>query len=171
MSQPTRPAPVVDAGTLWAGGVAAAVVAALIAVVGILICRGILDVPVLAPEGDGVWGDANTATYAGGAALAALVATAVLHLLLLFTPAPATFFAWIVSLATLAAVLAPFAVKATQESRFATAAINLVLGAAIGSLVSGSGRSAVRKAQLNARRPPLPPAGRPPLPPPSYPTR
>nr|BFE73103.1 hypothetical protein GCM10020092_064040 [Actinoplanes digitatis] len=83
-----------------------------------------------------------------------------MHLLLLSTPKSGMFFAWIVSLATLAAMLAPFAVKASQASQFATAALNLVLGIAIGSLVSGSARSAVRKATFVAR----PPFAGPPVP-------
>ncbi|MEU7906527.1 DUF6069 family protein [Actinoplanes sp. NPDC049118] len=162
MTLPARTPRPVDAGVLWAGGVAAAFVAALIVIVGILFCRGILDVPVLAPKGEGVWGDADTITYAVGAAVAALLATGVMHLLLVSTPKSGMFFAWIVSLSTLAAMLAPFAVKASQESRIATAVLNLVLGIAIGSLVSGSAHSAVRKASFGTR---------PPLPGPPYPTR
>ena len=162
MTDPRRTPPVVDAGTLWAGGLAAAVVAALIVVVGILFCRGVLDIAVLAPEGEGVWGDADTATFAGGAALAALLATGLLHLLLLFTPSPSRFFGWIVGLVTAAAVIAPFATKASTESKIATAAVVLVVGIAIGTLVSASGRSAVRKAQLKSGPPPLSPP---------YPTR
>ncbi|WP_433727687.1 DUF6069 family protein [Actinoplanes sp. CA-051413] len=158
-----RPAPArVDAGTLWAGGAAAGVVAALIVVVGILICRGILDIAVLAPKGEGVWGDADTVTYAAGAFLVALVATGVMHLLMLATPRPATFFGWIVVLATAIAVFAPFAVKASTESRVSTAVINFAVGLAIGTLVAASARSAARKAAL---------AGRPPLAPPTYRTR
>src|SRR5207249_12211135 len=44
-----RPSRSVDAGRLWTGGVATALVAALVAVVGVLIARGLLEVPVLAP--------------------------------------------------------------------------------------------------------------------------
>jgi hypothetical protein len=162
MTEPARTPRSIDAGTLWAGGAAAAFVAALVVVVGILVCRGIFDVPVLAPQGEGVWGDADTAKYAGGAALAALLATGVLHLLLLSTPRPGRFFGWIMTLATAAAVLAPFAVKASTESRIATAAINLALGIAIGTLVAASGRSAVRKGSLRAGPPQSPQSyGRP----------
>jgi hypothetical protein len=39
----------VDAGRLWMGGVATAVVAALIAVVGVLVARGLFDPPLLPP--------------------------------------------------------------------------------------------------------------------------
>jgi hypothetical protein len=38
-------------GRLWSGGVATAVIAGLIAVVGIFLARGLFDVPVPAPEG------------------------------------------------------------------------------------------------------------------------
>lgn len=150
MTDPTRPGLVVNARRLWAGGAAAALVAALIAVVGILLCRGVFDIPVLAPEGKGAWGDADTVSYALGAAVAALAATGTMQALLLFTPRPHTFFGWIVSLATLAAMLAPFAMTADRDSQFCTAGINLVLGAAIGTLVSGSARSAVRSAATGA---------------------
>jgi hypothetical protein len=43
-----------DPRRLWSGGVATA---ALLALVGILVARGLLDVAVLAPKGDGLWGD------------------------------------------------------------------------------------------------------------------
>ncbi len=66
--------PPVDAAKLWAGGLATALVAAPIAVVGILIARGLFDVPILARKGAGVWGDASTGWYAFGAALANLAA-------------------------------------------------------------------------------------------------
>jgi hypothetical protein len=39
-----------DPGRLWAGGTATAVVAALAAVAGVLIARGVFKVPVLAPQ-------------------------------------------------------------------------------------------------------------------------
>ena len=40
----------VNAGRLWAGGVATAMVAALAVLAGVLITRGILGIPVLAPK-------------------------------------------------------------------------------------------------------------------------
>ena len=134
----------VNANRLWTGGVATAVVAALIAVVGVLIARGLLDVPVLAPTEEGVLGNANTARLALVAAGAALAATGLMHLLLLFIPRPWQFFTWIMSLVTLAAVLAPFSTDAEIATKVATAAIFLAIGVAIGSLVSGVASSAVR---------------------------
>jgi hypothetical protein len=134
----------VNANRLWTGGVATAVVAALVAVVGVLIARGLLDVPVLAPTEEGVLGNANTARLALVAAGAALAATGLMHLLLLFIPRPWQFFTWIMSLVTLAAVLAPFSTDAEIATKVATAAIFLAIGVAIGSLVSGVASSAVR---------------------------
>ena len=55
----------VHAGRLWAGGLATALVAGLIATTGILIARGLFGIPVLAPQGAGVWGDVKTARYVG----------------------------------------------------------------------------------------------------------
>jgi|SRR4051794_32912755 hypothetical protein len=158
-----QPAPRrVDASSLWAGGAAAAFVAALVAIAGIVICRGVFDIAVLAPKGAGVWGDADTVTYAVGAAVAALVATGLMHLLLLSTPRPNRFFGWIMVLATAIAFFAPFAGKASMESKLATAVINLAIGIAIGTLVASSARSAVRKAAI---------AAQPRIRPPTYPNR
>jgi hypothetical protein len=132
-----------DAGRLWTGGVATALVAALVAVVGVLICRGLLGVPVLAPTDEGTLGDASTLRLAGLAALAALLATGLLHLLLLSTPRPGRFFTWIVTLATIAAALVPFLTDADLDEKVATSAIYLAIGISIGSLLSGVGRNAV----------------------------
>ena len=143
--QPTHGgANAIDAGRLWAGGAATAVVAALIAVVGILLARGVFDVPILAPEGEGTWGDADTLRYALYCAAAALVATGLLHLLLISTPRPLQFFSWIIGLATLAAALLPFVANGTTASKIATGLINLIVGIAIGSLLTGAARSAMR---------------------------
>ena len=139
-----RPSPSVDAGRLWTGGVATALVAALVTLVGVLIARGLFDVPVLAPTDEGTLGNASTFRLAAFAALAALAATALLHLLLLSTPQPRRFFTWIITLGTLAAALVPFLTDAGLDEKIATSAITLVVGLAIGSLLSGVARSAVR---------------------------
>jgi uncharacterized protein DUF6069 len=141
-SQPTPKK--VDAGRLWTGGVATAAVAALVAVVGVLVARGLFEVPLLAPTGEGALGDASTARLAGLAAGAALLATGLLHLLLLSTPRPGQFFTWIIALVTVIAVVLPFLTDAEPGTKIATAALNLSIGATIGSLVSSIGRSAVR---------------------------
>jgi hypothetical protein len=163
-SGPQRPS--VDAKRLWAGGVATALVAALIAVAGIVIARGIFDIPILAPEDQGVWGSADTGWYAAAAALAALIATGLAHLLILTTPRPMRFFSWTIGRVTLVAAIMPFAADASNASRLATSLINIVLGIAIGSLVACVSRSAVRlpsrhSAAPRSPEPPPYPSGTP----------
>jgi hypothetical protein len=138
----------VSAKTLWAGGLATAVVAAFGYAVGVVIARGVFDIPVLAPERAGVTGDASTWWYAGTAFIAALVATALAHLLLLVTPRPLKFFSWIVGLATTLVTVLPFTQRADLAAQVATAVINLVIGIMIGSLI--------RSVAVRAIRPPRP---------------
>ena len=149
----------VDAKALWSGGVATAVVAGLIALVGILVCRWLFDVPILSPRREGAWGNASTAGYVFAAAACALVATALMYLLLISTPYPRVFFGWIIGLATLVAVVYPFSTTAPMSQKFATAAVNLVLGLAIGTLISEVSRRATRRRVLRTRydRPSYPP--------------
>lgn len=161
-----------DAAQFWAGGVATAIVAALIALVGILICRWTLGIPILAPAGEGAWGNAHTGEYVFGAALVAIVAAAVLYLLEFGAPAPRLFFGWIMGLVTLAGVVYPFSTGAPLEQKGATAVVNLVLGIAIASLLSAVSARAVRIARTgpppsdrlgppSSDRPAGPPSGPP----------
>lgn len=142
-----------DSAQFWAGAVATAVVAALIALVGILICRWTLNIPILAPAGEGAWGNAHTAEYALVAALIAIIAAALLYLLVLGTPQPNMFFDWIMGLATLAAVVYPFSTSAPLDQKAATAVVNLVLGIAITTLLTTVAARAVRRVVV----PPPPP--------------
>jgi hypothetical protein len=145
LDQPERPE--VDATRLWAGGLATALVAALVVVVGVFVVRAFLNVPILAPRTASDFGDSSTFTYAMSAAAAALLATGLLHALLLATPRPTEFFSWIVALATVAAAVAPFLRPASLESRLVSGVINLIVGVAIMSLLASVGRSAVRMPQ------------------------
>jgi hypothetical protein len=159
-----------DPGALWAGGAATAVVAALIALVGVLVSRWLFNIPILAPHRDGAWGDASTGAYVLAAAAVALVATAIMNLLLVATPRPQAFFAWIIGLATVIAVVFPFSTTATVSSKVATSIVDLVLGFAIGSLLSEVSARAIRRVMVradydNAYPPP------PPTYPPNPPTR
>jgi hypothetical protein len=140
-----RPRPAVDAGRLWAGGLVTALVAALVAIVGVMIVRGLFDVPVLAPTREGTLGDASTIQLAVLAFVAALLATGLMHLLLAAVVQPFQFFNWIVALVTVALVIFPFLTDAELAEQVGTAAIYLVIGVAVGSLVSGVARSAIRR--------------------------
>jgi Family of unknown function (DUF6069) len=143
--EPSSPVRWIEPGPLWAGGVATAIVAALIALVGILVSRWLFTIPILAPRRDGAWGDVSTGMYVLAAAGAALAATAIMHLLLLTTPRPQVFFGWIIGLATIVAVVFPFSTTASVAQKFATALVNLVLGIAIGSLTAQVAGRAVRR--------------------------
>jgi hypothetical protein len=142
--RPPSTRPHVAAGQLWAGGVATAVVAALIALVGVLVSRWLAGIPLLAPMKDGAYGDVHTTTLVLLVAAAALIATAVLHLLLLSTPRPTLFFGWIIGLATVLAVVLPFTTSAPLASKAATAVVFLILGVAIGTLLIGVGARSLR---------------------------
>jgi Na+/phosphate symporter len=136
----------INVGRLWSGGIATAVVAALIVVAGVYIARGILGIPVLAPATAGNLGTSATAVYAVFAAGCALLATGLLHLLLAGAPRPLAFFVWITALSDVVAVAAPFGQTAPLSSKVFTAIINLILGVAIISLLCGVARSSVTRA-------------------------
>lgn len=127
---------------LWTGGAVAALVAALVAIVCILFARGVVGVAILAPKGDGAWGDASTVTYAMLSAAGTLVATGLFQLLVLATPRPALFFGWIMVLLTLIVVVLPLSLDVTVDDRVGTALLNLTIGLVITGLVNGVGRAA-----------------------------
>ena len=143
----------IDARALWSGGVATAVVAALIALVGILVCRWLFKVPILSPAGEGAWGNASTAGYTLAAAACALVATALMYLLLISTPYPRVFFGWIIGLATVVAVVYPFSTTAPVSQKIATGLVNLILGVAIGTLIVEVSHRATRRTVLRGGPP------------------
>jgi hypothetical protein len=58
---------------------------------------------------------------------------------------PMAFFTWIVALATLLVVLYPFRTTAPLPEKIAAAAVDLVIGIAIGSLINGVGARSIRR--------------------------
>jgi hypothetical protein len=128
----------------------------LIGLVGVLVARWLFGIPLLAPSRDGAYGDVHTTGLMLGIAAAVLVATLLLHLLLLSTPRPLAFFGWIIGLATVLAVVIPLSTTAPWDAKIATAVVIVVLGIAIGSLLSGVGARSVR---VRAARPYPPPPG------------
>ncbi|WP_370591148.1 DUF6069 family protein [Saccharopolyspora montiporae] len=131
---------------LWTGGVATALVAALVGLAGVVVIRGILHIPVLGPSRHGTFGDVNTAYLCVGAAAAAIVATALMHALLVTTPRPQAFFGWIVGLVTVVCALQPFTTTtADLETQIASSLLIVLIGLAIGTLISGVAASALRR--------------------------
>jgi hypothetical protein len=129
---------------LWAGGGATALVAAGIGVVGVLLVRGVLDIPILSAKGRLV--NQAMAVVPISAGLAALAATALLHLLLLTTPRPTAFFGAIGAIVIAIVVLQVFLAGGTRQEQVATAMLYVVIGVAVISLLSGVARTAVRPA-------------------------
>jgi len=135
-------------GRLWAGGGATALVAALAAIVVVLVASGLFGVPVLVPTGEGAWGAIGVVVYAMSAAVAALAATGLLHLLLIGTPRARSFFVSIMLLLTAITVIIPLSIDAGLPARIATAAGNLFLGLLITGTLSGVLHSAIRAGRL-----------------------
>lgn len=168
-----RPGMRVDSGRLWAGGAATAVVAAGAALVGVLVIRGIMDIPVLTPNEDEQLFSGAGVTLPIVSAFAALAATALLHLLVQSTPRPRKFFSWITGLVLAGLVLQVFLANspflASGEflgvdeliEQLATAALYLVIGVAIISLLSGVARTAITRPAPPAMRRGDPRAGDP----------
>lgn len=127
---------VLDWKRLWAGGFATAAVAALIAWLGTLVCRALLDIEVAESAAAVEVTDTFVANYALTAAAFAIGATALAHLLVLTTPTPRAFFSWIVGLLTAGAVVLPFTRGDDLAAQVCAAVINLLIGAAIGSLLA-----------------------------------
>ncbi|WP_245646136.1 DUF6069 family protein [Nocardiopsis trehalosi] len=134
----------VNTARLWSGGVATAVVAVLIVLAGALLMRGVLGVPLFGPITAGYFGGAVAVASAVTAGLAALVATLLLHLLLVSAPRALTFFRWIACLVTVVAAVAPFTLDDGFATQFATSLINAVTGLAVLTLLGSVGIGAVR---------------------------
>jgi hypothetical protein len=143
---PRRPSnvPYINVARLWSGGVATAVVAALIGVVGVLIVRAVFQVAIGGAKSAGPLGDESTVWLCLSGALAALIATGLAHLLLLGTPRPLAYLGWIVGLLTAIATVLPL-LGGISVTTVSTAVIHLIMGLVIGSLVTGAAASAGKR--------------------------
>ena len=137
--------PWVNGLRLWSGGLAAAVVAALTGLVGVLVARAVFRLAPFAAGTERAFDYSNTALLCLVAAAAALAATGLVHLLLLSAPRPLAYFRWIVGLVTAAAVVAPFLTSGRLAVVAAIAVIHLLIGLAIGRLVSSAAAGATER--------------------------
>jgi hypothetical protein len=137
-----RPGDVIDTRTLWTGGAVTAVIVGGLTIAGFLLIEGVLRYPLLGDRANAQVAHVTMVGYAAGAALAALLATAAMHVLLMTTHRPQWFFAWLGSIGTAIAVLLPL----TQHlpAPLATATINLGLGLTIIGLVHHTTAASVR---------------------------
>jgi hypothetical protein len=134
----------VDAVRLWSGGLGAAIVAALAALVSTLVARVVFQIGLSAPHKAAAFDGTYTVRLCVVAAVAALAATGLVNLLLLSTPRPLAYFGWIVGLLTAAAAVTPFLAGGTLAVQLATAVMRLVIGLAVGGLVSTAAAAAAR---------------------------
>ncbi|MDQ4119639.1 MAG: DUF6069 family protein, partial [Actinomycetota bacterium] len=108
----------------------------------LLLVRVLLQIPYLAPTDSGALAGGNTTTLCVTAAVAALAATALAHLLLASVPSPMSYFGWIAGLLTAVAAILPLLSGETLTVRITTGIIHLVIGVAIISLVSTAAAAA-----------------------------
>ncbi|MGH3097008.1 MAG: DUF6069 family protein [Streptosporangiales bacterium] len=133
----------VDPVRLWGGGLATMLVAVGVAVVGVLAIETVFSLPqVLRYTGEVSVGDkVHLATLS---AIAALLATALLHVLTVSAPRAEKFFGWIVGLVVVLVILQELLTGFELRNRLAASALYLVIGIAIASLLHGVARGAVR---------------------------
>ncbi len=137
----------VNAPRLWAGGTATAIAACLAMLVGLMIASDLFGVDVVEP---GLTGPAPETNWipmiltAGGAALSM---TGVMHLLLIGSPRPWSFFRWIVGLLTIAVAALPFAAGVTTNEALVTSLLNLSVGAIIVGLVQSAAQGSVHRTE------------------------
>ncbi|MEP6649320.1 MAG: DUF6069 family protein [Lapillicoccus sp.] len=139
----STPRPEVDERRLRAAGLATAIVAALIAVVGVIVARGVFKIPLLGPLDSGVVGGAGTIVYAFAAFGCGLLATGLMFLLLRTTPSPVTYFGWIVGLVTAVTAVIPLTMGSDFGLKVTTAFINAAIGIALGTLTVSAARRSI----------------------------
>ena len=137
---------VLNATRLWTGGLATAAVAALVALVGTLVIRVLFEHLPVGVTAARTFAATGAGTLCLFAAIAALAATGVAHLLLVSTPEPLSYLGWIIGLSTAAAVVLPLLGALPLAAAIAVAVVNLVIGLAIGSLVVDAAGAAYRPA-------------------------
>ncbi|MQY02104.1 DUF6069 family protein [Actinomadura macrotermitis] len=143
--------PKIDALRLWGGGLATALVAALVAFLGVLITHGVLGVRLLVPEREEALADTAAGAYVLAAAAGALVTTLVLQLLVVLTARPMDFFARVTGLLTMVLTIAPFITGAALAREVATGLVNLFVGLTIASLLTQTGYAALRSGRTGDR--------------------
>lgn len=121
-----------------------ALVAAGVAAMGVMVLHRLLNAPILSPGGLHQAADSAMVAFPVGAAIATLLATGLLHLLMETTSQPSQFFGWIGSLVVALVILQVFLHQADMLTKAETAAFYLLMGFAIISSLLGVSRSAVR---------------------------
>jgi hypothetical protein len=135
--------PELDERRFRAAGIWTSIVAALIAVVGVVIARGVFKIPLFGPLDSGVWGNAATIALAFVAFGCGMLGTGLLFLLLRTTPSPITYFGWIVGLVTAVAAVIPLTIGTDFGVKVASSVVNAAIGIAIGALTVSAARRSI----------------------------
>jgi len=134
-----------EVGRFWAGALATVVVCALIGLVAAFLLTDVFDLE-LQPPPDFFGSGSNLVIWTVVGALFALIASIVLHLLVMSTPRPRTFFGWVVALGTVILAAAPFAGDFEVVPATLSALVWIIIGVATWSLLTGVlGRTLVRR--------------------------
>jgi hypothetical protein len=123
--------------------VATALVAGGVAFVGVMVIHALFRVPGLRRVGGEDY-PFDKLSLAITAAAVALLATGLLHLLMVSTPRAGTFFAWIIGILVVAVIVQELLGGGSWLSKLLFSALYLVIGVAIASLLAGVARTAVK---------------------------
>lgn len=134
-----------EVGRYWAGALATMLVAALIGLTADVILEEVLGLEIHS-QVDLLGTGSDITAWAVVGALFALLAAVVLYLLVLTTPRPGSFFAWVIGLATVVLAALPFADRAELVPAILAAVVWIVIGSATYSLLTGTlSRTVVRR--------------------------
>lgn len=123
----------IDQGRFWVGAVLTSTVAALGGVIGLVVARDLLQIPISgAPFSSG---PVHIASYGLLAGIIAMLAATVYAGLLAFAPRPTVYFGALGGLITTLAGLLPFTVHAPIGGQIGLATVNVAVGMLILSLI------------------------------------
>ncbi len=130
--------PYVGAATLWIGGVLTAIVSALAGVATLLIAKDVLGTPVLRWVGinNQTLVQTDIVTVVVVAVVASILATGLMHLLLVAAPKPLVYFGAISYLILVLSYIPIFLFEQPWSLKFAALALHTVVGLVIIGLVT-----------------------------------
>lgn len=121
----------IDQVRFWVGASLAAAIAAAASLVGLLLIRGVLNVPILVTSTHPL----DVTAYALITAAIVIGASALYNLMLHVAPHPTTYYGALAAVGIALAVLLPFTVSVALVSQAALAGLNLVIGLLVAFLV------------------------------------
>lgn len=135
-ANPSDPRLTLEAGRFWAGAAATAIVAALVGLIGVIVFERVFEMTLVPPPDVFSTGSHQSAFALDGAVLA-ILAAGVLHLLIVAAPRPRSFFGWIMALVIVVIAVLPFAWTTDTLAAALSGVVNLLIGVAVWSLLSG----------------------------------